>query len=312
MTGQDSRGPGEPAEASPNPGPGEPAEASPNPGPGEPAEDSRGAPERSLTLSRALLRSGIVVSIAAAAFLAGAFNGVGPLARTTAAAEVTDPAEMLVRSMQAVIDASSVHVEAAVTGQVPGALVGRSDASVALDGTVASIDLRPQDARTHVVFGSPSLGIVVEAITSWDTMAYRFDAGSWSKGSLASVVAGAGIDANPLTLVDRMRKWLAAPGAPVPAATTEPCDAPSGVCRRVVVTLGREAGDVLLAAFPDKGSLDIGATTSDVTLLTDAATLRPAHLTFATRNADGSLAVTLAADFTLWNWPSVISDPPGG
>jgi len=278
----------------------------------EPPQDPSEPAERPLTLGRALLRIGIVVAIAAVVLAAGAVNGVGPLARATPAAEITDPAEMLARSMQSVINASSVHVEAAVTGQVPGELVGRSDPAVTLDGTIASIDLRPQDARTHVVFGSPNLGVALEAITSWDTMAYRFDGGSWSKGSLASVVAGTGIDANPLTLVDRMRKWLAAPGAPVPTAATEPCDAPSGLCRRVVVTLGREAGDVLLAAFPDKGSLDIGATTTDVTLMTDAATLRPAHLTIATRNGDGSVTVTLAADFTLWDWPSVIADPPGG
>ena len=296
--------------------PAAPAEAGPDPSapfaPAGPSPDASAPAERPLTLGRALLRIGIVVAIAAAVLAGGAVNGVGPLARTTPASEVTDPAEMLARSMQAVIDASSVHVEAAVTGQVPGALVGRPGAAVTLDGTTAALDLRPQDARTHLVFESPELGIALESITSWDTMAYRFDGGSWSKGSLASVVAGTGIDANPLTLVDRMRKWLATPGAPVPTATTEPCDAPSGVCRRVVVTLGRDAGDVLLAGFPNHAAVDIGATTTDVTLLTDAATLRPAHLTLAIHNADGSVAVTLAADFSAWNWPTVIDDPPGG
>ena len=274
------------------------------------APDDEPPADPPLTLRRAALRIGIVVAIVAAVLVAGAVNGVGPLARVTPAYEVTDPAEMLARSLQSVIDASSVHVAASVTGQVPGALVGRSDATVALDGTQAALDLRPQDARTHLVFGSPDLGLAVEAITSWDTMAYRFDAGGWTKGSLASVVAGTGIDANPLTLVDRMRKWLASPGAPVPTSSDVPCGAPSGRCRQVAVSLGREAGDVLLKAFPGSGAANVGATTTEVTLLTDATTLQPAHLVVMVRNADGSLAVTIEADFSLWNWPSVIPDPP--
>jgi hypothetical protein len=247
-----------------------------------------------------------------AVLIVGAVNGVGPLARVTPPSEVTDPREMLARSLQAVIDASSVHVAMAASGQVPGALVGRPDATVSLDGTEAVLDLRPQDARSHLLLGSTVLGLQVEAVTSWDTMAYRLGGSGWTKGSLASVVAGTGIDANPLTLVGRLRAWLAASGAPSPASTDVPCDAPSGLCRQVAISLGREAGDALLKAFPGGGAAGIGATTTDVTLLTDAATLRPAHLVLAVHSADGSLAVTVQADFTLWDWPSVIPDPPGG
>ena len=304
MNGRD-RAPGVPAldRGGPESAPAEPG--------GAPAEPDGAPAEPRLTLPRAVLRIAIVVTIVAAVLAAGAANGVGPLARVTPASAVTDPAEMLARSMQSVVDASSVHVAVSVTGQVPGALVGRSDATVVLDGTSAVLDLRPQDARSHLVFVSPNLGVAVEAITSWDTMASRFDAGAWSKGSLASVVAGSGIDANPLTLVDRMRKWLASSGAPVPASTNVLCDAPSGQCRRVVVSLGREAGDVLLRAFPNGGAANIGATTTNVALLADAATLQPAHLVLVLRNAEGTLAVAIQADFSLWNWPLVIQDPPG-
>jgi hypothetical protein len=259
-----------------------------------------------------MFRVGIVVVIALTVLLAGAMNGVGPLARVTPPSEVTDPAEQLARSMQSVIDASSVHIEAAVTGKVPGALVGSDEASVTLDGTLATFDLRPQDARTHLVFGSMPLGLNVEAITSWDTMAYRINDGAWTKGSLASVVAGTGIDANPLTLVDRIRKQLAAPGAPVPTSSDVPCDAPSGACRQIVLSLGSDAGALVLKAFPNSGSVNVGQTTTDLVLLTDAATLRPVHLILASRSSDGSVAVTLQLDFSLWDWPSVIPDPPGG
>jgi hypothetical protein len=252
------------------------------------------------------------VAIVALVLGAGAVNGVGPLARTTPPSEVTDPREMLARSMQAVIDASSVHVGASVIGTVPGALVGRSQASVALDGTLATLDLRPQDARTHLVLGSLSLNLNVEAITSWDTMAYRIGNGAWTKGSLASVVAGTGIDANPLTLVDRIRKELAKPDAPRPSWTDVACDAPSGFCRQVSIALGPDAGALVLKAFPNAGSVNVGPTTTTLVLLTDALTLRPAHLLLASRSADGSLSVTMRLDFSLWGWPSVIPDPPSG
>jgi hypothetical protein len=253
-----------------------------------------------------------VGAIAAAVLAAGAVNGVGPLSSVTPASAVTVPAEMLARSLQAVVDASSVHVAATVSGRVPGALVGRPEAVAVLDGTTASLDMRPQDARTRLVFSSASLDLDLDALTAWDTMAYRLDGGEWSKGSLASVLAGTGIDADPLTIVDRTREWLAAPGAPQPAATTVPCDAPSGRCRHVVVALGREAGDVLLAAFPEGRAVQVGPTTTEVSLLADAATLRPAHLTLAIRSDDGSVDVTVAVDFSLWDWPSVIEDPPAG
>ena len=253
-----------------------------------------------------------MTAIVAAALVAGAANGVGPLARVTAPGQVTDPREMLARSLQSVIDASSVHVEITLTGRVPGALLGRSAAAVDLDGTRTSLDIRPQDARSHLELSSPGLGLHLEAVTSWDTMAYRLAAGAWSQGSLGSVLAGSGIDANPLTLVDRLRAWLAAPGAPVPAATTVACDAPSGLCRRVALSLGPAVGDVLLKALHADGAARVGATTTDVVLLADAATLQPVHVTLAVHNADATLAATVHIDATSWNAPSVIADPPSG
>ena len=265
-----------------------------------------------LTARRALLRIGVVTAIAAAVLIAGAANGVGPLDRVTPPSQVTDPREMLARSLQSVIDASSVHVEVTLTGRVPGALVGRSDAVVDLAGTRTSLDLRPQDARSHLEFSSPDLGLQLEAVTSWDAVAYRSAAGTWSQGSLGSVLASSGIDANPLTLVDRLRAWLAAPGAPAPTATDVACDGPSGLCRRVALSLGPEAGDILLNLLRAGGAAQIGATTTDVVLLADAATLQPVHVTLAVRSADASLAATVLIDTAYWNSPSVIPDPPGG
>lgn len=279
----------------------------------ESPENEPAAPAgKSLTLGVALRRIGSVVLIAAVVLVVGAMNGVGPLAQVTPPSQVTDPREMLTRSLQAMIDASSVHLDASLGGVVPGDLLDRSDSQVRLDGTRAVLDLRPQDARSHLVFGSPPLGIDLEALTLWDTLSYRASGGVWTKGSLAGVVAGTGIDANPLTLVGRLRTWLAAPGAPVPTATTAPCDAPSGLCRDIRLAAGTTPGDILLRLFPAGRAASIGPTTTDVFLESDAATLQPAHLVLVTRNADGTLAITLQIDATLWDWPSVIADPPSG
>ncbi len=241
----------------------------------------------------------------------GAANDVGPLARVTPPDKVTDPREMLARSLQATIDASSVHLEASLSGHVPGALVGRADRVVELDGTRATMDLRPQDARSHLLVTSAPLGIQLESLSLWDKLAYRQPDGPWASGSVAGVVAGKGIDANPMTLVDRLRAWLAAPGAPAPTATDVPCAAPSGRCRQIRLAAGSAPGDLLLRPFPSGGAASIGPTTTDVLLQTDAATLQPSRLVLDVRNADSTLAVTVTIDASNWDWPSVIPEPPG-
>jgi hypothetical protein len=261
-------------------------------------------------MHRALLRVGVILAIVAAVLTVGAANDVGPLAKVTPAAQVTDPGEMLARSLQAVIDASSVHVDATLAGQVPAVLLGRPAGVLRVDGTLATIDLRPQDARAQVQLSSPRLGLELEAITSWDTMAYRADAGTWTTGSFASLGSELGIDANPLTLVHQLRAWLAAPGAPIPVASTVSCDATSGMCRRVSMILGPDVGTVLKRLLPPGGASTVGAITGDLVVVTDASTLEPVRLTVAIRNTDASLALTLRLDFSLWNRPTVIADPP--
>ena len=269
-------------------------------------------PGRRLTLRVAVLRVGIVASIVAAGLVAGAVNGVGPLAQVTPPNQVADPREVIARSLQSAIDASSVHVVVSLAGHVPGALVGRSGEVVDLNGTQAVLDLRPQDARSHVAVASPSLGIELEAVTHWDALAYRTPGGAWATGSLGSLAGATGIDANPLTLVDRLRAWLAAPGAPMPQEDDVACDAPSGQCRQVTLSLGSAPGSLLAPLVPGVGAATLGATRTDLVLLADAATLRPAHLVLMVRNGDGSLALTVQVDTSSWDWPSVIPDPPGG
>ena len=79
----------------------------------------------------------------------GTAVGVGPLAATQAPADVTDPKEMIARSLQATIDATAVHLEGTLVG-----LDSRRPRRTAGGGRVASTaprstaDIRPKDAKT--------------------------------------------------------------------------------------------------------------------------------------------------------------------
>ncbi len=66
----------------------------------------------------------VLVAVLGVLTVVGGVVGVGPLASTTPADQVTDPREMIARSLQSVLDANAVHLDATVSGTVPGALAG--------------------------------------------------------------------------------------------------------------------------------------------------------------------------------------------
>ncbi len=108
---------------------------------------------------------GVVVLVALGA---GTVFGVGPLANRVPADKVTDPKEMLARSLQATLDASSVHLEGVVAGTLPGRFIDSADAAVSLDGTRLDADVRPHDGKTRAHVESPGLGLALDTVTVWD------------------------------------------------------------------------------------------------------------------------------------------------
>ena len=174
-----------------------------------------------------LLGAAALVGVLAVGAVVGGAVGVGPLAAAVPPEKVTDPEEMLARSLQSLIDAQSVHLEANLDGSVPGALLDRPEATVALDGTRVQADARPKDARTRAQIEIPALDALLDIVTVWDGAWYRTDpAAAWSRATLGGVAADAGVDANPLTLVDRLRGYLADPEI-TPTVTDVACAAPS-------------------------------------------------------------------------------------
>ena len=262
---------------------------------------------------RPLIRAVTVTTVVTVLVVAGGRAGVGPLAAVTPPDQVTEPREMLARAVQSLIDADSVHIQASLSGHVRGDMLGRPGFEIFVNGTTLAMDLRPHDAKTRSHFVSPSLGIAADAVTVWDSLYTRSVAnGPWAKSSLGAAVGAAGIDANPLTIVDRLRTWLDTSGVPSPTVHDVPCAGESGRCHEITLQAGTAPAAILGRLFP-AGAVDaVGPAKTTVTVQVDVATLRPAHLVVTVANADGTVSLLLTADVSAWDAPVVIEEPPAG
>lgn len=259
-----------------------------------------------------LLGAAALVGVLAVGAVVGGVVGVGPLAQATPPDKVTDPEEMLARSLQSVIDAQSVHLEASVDGHVPGALLDRPEDTVVLDGTRAEADARPKDAKTRAHVEVPALDALLDTVTIWDGAWYRTQPdGDWQRATLGGVAADAGVDANPLTLVDRLRGYLADPEI-TPTTTDVACAAPSGRCRHVVLEAGTDPTGILALLLPQANRDALPPVETTVTLDTDAATLRPVQLVVDMASDDGTVDLQVVVDVSRWDEPLTIDEPAAG
>jgi hypothetical protein len=233
---------------------------------------------------------------------------VGPLALVTPPDRITDPKEMLARSLQAVLDASSVHVDGSLEGRVPGRLVERDDAVVDLGGASLAADLRPRDARSRAHVAVPALAIEIDAVTVWTTAWVRSGDDAWQPLPVSDATAGSGVDVNPLTLVDRLRSYLATSGR-TPVAWDTACASPSGRCHEVRLDAGTDPAGILIGMLPGAGSASVSQVTSVVALRTDCKTLRPQSLVVTASSADGSIDLRLTLWFSDWDAPTRIDEP---
>ena len=243
----------------------------------------------------------------------GTALGVGPLAATPAPDEVTDPKEMIARSLQATIDATSVHLEGTLSGTIPGVLVERPEDAVVLDGSTVEADIRPKDAKTALHVVSPGLDVDLETVTVWDAVWYRTGPDEpWQRATLGGASAEAGVDINPLTLVDRLRAFLATPGI-APVLEEVQCASASGRCHRITLDAGRDPATILRSMLPPERAAELPPIRTTLTLDTDAETLRPAHLVLDAVSEDGTVDLHLELDASGWDSADiVIEEPPAG
>lgn len=249
---------------------------------------------------------GLVVALLVAVGV-GAFAGVGPLAGMTPASSVTDPREMVARSLQAVMDADAVHVDMTVTGTLPGAVAGLGPDLLELEGATGDADIRPREVRSRLHLEVPAAAMDLDTVSSWDTLWSRTAPdGAWSHGSVAEVVAALGLDANPLTLVDSLRAALAK--LPPPDVEDIPCGCDSGTCRLLTVDAGVAAGDVIRGSVLAATGVTLPPLYVTVSLQADAETLRPYQLDVDVISQDGSADLRVVVDFSGWNEPVPIEE----
>jgi hypothetical protein len=253
---------------------------------------------------------GAAIVIVLVFVVGGTALGFGPLAGSTPPSEVTDPREMLARSLQATLDAQSVHLEGDLSGTIPGSLVERDEPAVSLDGSTVAADLRPHDAKTSTTLTSPGLDVDVAAVSVWDGVWYRTGPDDpWQRASLGGTSAGAGVDINPLTLVERLRSYLATPGTN-PSLEEVDCASASGRCHRVSVEAGRDPATIIRAMLPTDQAGTLPDVRTTVTLDTDALTLRPAHLVVDATSDDGTIVLHLELDASQWDDPAIVIEEP--
>ncbi len=215
--------------------------------------------------------------------------------------KVTDPEEMLARSLQSVIDASSVHLEATVEGHVPGALLDRPEASVALDGTRVEADARPKDARTRAHVEIPALDATLDTVTVWDGAWYRTDpAAAWSRATLgASPRTRASTPTRSRSSTACAATWRTPRSRP--PSPTSPAPRRPGRCRHIVLDAGADPTGILALLLPEANRGALPPVETTVTLDTDVATLRPVQLAVDMRSDDGSVDLHLVVDASRWD-----------
>jgi hypothetical protein len=256
---------------------------------------------------------GVLAGVVAVGALAGAVLGFGPLAGPVPPDKVTDPREMIARGLQAVLDSTAVHVDVTATGHVPGALVGRDEATVSLDGTTVAADARPKEATTRASVTIPALDVALDTTSVWDALWYRTAPDEpWQRVSVGGVAADAGVDVNPLTLVDRLRSYLARPDL-VPTATDVPCPGVPGTCRHVVLDAGNDPAALLAVMLPDEAEAGLPPVSTTITFDAEAATLRPVRVVLDMASDDGTVDLQLVLVTSRWDDPAiVIEEPPTG
>ena len=173
-------------------------------------------------------------------------------------------------------------------------------------------DIRPKDGKTRTHLASDGLHVDMDTVTVWDGAWYRTGPGDpWTRASLGGASAEAGVDINPLTLVDRLRSYLATPGI---APTTSDV-----ACAERVRALPRDPPRRRLRPADDPGPMlphdraaGLPPVDVDLTLQTDAMTLRPARLIADATSADGKVDIHAVIDAKDWDGNSVIDEPVEG
>lgn len=244
------------------------------------------------------------------AFLfAGAAIVVGACSSTPSAPALTDPKEILTKSVASVKDVKSFHMKADVAGEVKIDLTGQGSAGGALnlEGTTAEGDVDIANKKAKVSFSAPALfGVTGELIQisndTYTKVSLLGDKYTKSTSEEGDPAAAAG---DPQKLIQDLNDFLNKPGVAPTKLADEKCGDKD--CYHVSLTLTPEMlGDVGSALPGASGAPDVGGT---LELWSQKDDLRPAKLKLVMDLKEmGKLDVTVT--FSNFDKAVTIDAPP--
>ncbi|MBM4408627.1 MAG: LppX_LprAFG lipoprotein [Chloroflexi bacterium] len=244
------------------------------------------------------------------AFLvAGAALVVGACSSTPAAPALTDPKEILTKSVESLKDVKSFHLKAEVSGQIKLDLTGQGSAGGALDlqGTTAEGDVDIANKKAKVTFGAPALfGVTGELIqigddtyTKVSLLGDKYQKSTSDSGDVGKVAG------DPQKAIQELRDFLNKPGIAPTKLADERCGDKD--CYHVSLNLTEEQlGDSIGGAL---GASDAPTGSGTLDLWAQKDNLRPAKLAVVVDAGDmGKVTITI----TLTNYDAAvsISEPP--
>jgi hypothetical protein len=226
-----------------------------------------------------------------------------------AAPALTDPKEILTKSVLALKDVKTFHFKAEVDGQIKMDLMGTgTPGALDLKGTTAEGDLDLAGKKIHVGFGAPALlgvtgDIIVIGTTSY--MKISLLGPKYTKTEATDVIGDNPVTAagDPLKAIDELNKFLDENKIAPTKLADEKCGDKD--CYHVNLAISPEqiqgvAGGALGSAAPTgSGSVDLWVQKND---------LRPAKFTVNAQAGDqGTFTITV----TLSNYDAAVTvNPP--
>jgi hypothetical protein len=241
--------------------------------------------------------------------IAGAAIAVGACSGTPAAPALTDPKEILTKSVASLQDVKSFHMKADVGGEVKLDLTGQGSAGAgfSLDGTTAEGDVDIANKKAKIAFAAPALfnvsGEVIQiandTYTKVSLLGDKYTK-TTSEGDDPAAAAG-----DPQKAIQELTDFLNQPGVAPTKLPDEKCGDKD--CYHVQLTLtSDQLGDVG-GAIPGASAAPEGSGTLDLWVQKD--NLRPAKMTLGLDLEEmGNLDVTVA--FSNYDGAVTVEAPP--
>jgi LppX_LprAFG lipoprotein len=233
---------------------------------------------------------------------------LGACSSPSSAPALTDPKDILSKSVLSLKDVKSVHLKADVTGQIKLDLSGKgAGGSIDLKGTTAEGDVDIANKKAHLSFSAPGLfGVTGDLIVVGDTSYVKVSLlGDKYTKSVTSNSADPSASAatDPQTIIDEVKKALDQLSVPPTKRADEKCGDQD--CYHVSLTL--KSSDIAGAVGSAAPSGLSGDGTIDVWVQKN--NLRPAKLTAVVNAGDtGTINVTLT--MSAYDTAVTITAPP--